>query len=52
MTLPHVSASQISTFGLCHRRWFFRYHRPDIVEPPDPALALGSAIHGALEAYY
>jgi hypothetical protein len=51
-TLPHVSASQIATFRMCPRKWFFRYYRPDIQEEPDPALELGTAVHGALEAHY
>lgn len=48
--MKHVSASQVSTFRRCKRRWHWEYvggHK----QPPTPSQALGTAIHSAMEHY-
>lgn len=46
----HVSPSQIESFSLCRRKWWFR-SIAGIEEPEKPSAALGTAIHAALEDY-
>ncbi|MGA1752129.1 MAG: RecB family exonuclease [Pontimonas sp.] len=48
--VPHVSASQISTFRECPRKWYF----DKVVKLPrtsTSATELGSRVHAVLEAY-
>lgn len=42
--LPLISASQISTFRECQRKWAWRYIAK-IVTPPHPSAALGTEVH-------
>jgi len=49
-----VSNSEIQTFKDCRRKWYFNYYRrlmPKRVKVSGP-LALGTRVHGALEAFY
>lgn len=48
--LPHVSASQITTFRDCPRKWYLD-KVVGLTRPSTPATALGSAVHAILEAY-
>jgi RecB family exonuclease len=48
--LPHVSASQITTFRDCPRKWYLD-KIVGLERPSTPATALGSAVHAVLEAY-
>lgn len=45
-----VSASQISTWNDCPRKWGLRYI-DGIKAPPHPAAALGTEVHAVLETY-
>ncbi len=47
--MEHLSYSSISTYLLCPRSWAFKY-RDCVPVATSPALALGSAFHGAIEA--
>lgn len=49
--LRHVSASQITDFKRCNRKWYFN----KVLRLPTPqteSQAIGTAIHGQLENYY
>ena len=48
--IPYVSASQITTFRDCARKWYFN-KIVGISTPSTPATELGSAVHEALENY-
>ena len=50
--ITHLSASQLKTFSLCPRKWYFEKHCPEIPKPP-PSLAmlLGSEVHKAIEHF-
>lgn len=48
--VPHVSASQITTFRDCPRKWYLD-KIVGLERPSTPATALGSAVHAVLEAY-
>lgn len=49
---PHVSASQISTFQRCPRRWYLaKVARIQVPSEASPHTARGSAVHYALEHY-
>ena len=48
--IPYVSASQITTFRDCARKWYFN-KVVGISTPSTPATELGSAVHEALENY-
>lgn len=50
-SLQHVSASQISLFSLCQRRWWFEKVAKEPV-PPSDAAELGGNIHGQMQTYY
>jgi hypothetical protein len=50
--LERVSWSQVESFGMCERRWYFRWHRPDIKEETSDALDLGTEIHSVIEKHY
>jgi len=45
-----LSASQLSTFGLCKRKWAWRYIAR-VQEPPNAAADLGGRVHSVLEAW-
>lgn len=50
MTWDHVSASQIETFELCTRKWYFK----SIMQLPTPdsaAAKLGKDVHASIERY-
>lgn len=47
-----LSASQISTWLGCHRKWAFRYVEHAPREFRSSALALGSAVHSALDWFH
>lgn len=49
--LNHVSASQITTFQRCNRRWYFSkvLNAP---EPEKPATALGERLHKQMEDWF
>lgn len=49
-SINHLSYSSISTYTTCGRSWFYRYVQRVLV-PTAPALAFGSAFHGAVEEY-
>lgn len=46
----HVSASQIETFALCERKWFFKSIM-GLPTPENPAAALGKEVHDSIERY-
>lgn len=49
-----VSNSEIQTFKECRRKWYLNYYRrlvPKTTKVSGP-LALGTRVHGALEAFY
>jgi CRISPR/Cas system-associated exonuclease Cas4 (RecB family) len=48
--LPHVSASQITTFRDCPRKWYLN-KIVGLASPGSSATELGSQVHAALEAY-
>jgi len=48
--IEYVSASQITTFRDCARKWYFN-KIVGLSTPSTPATELGSAVHEALEAY-
>lgn len=48
--LPHVSASQITTFRDCPRKWYLN-KIVGLVSPGSSATELGSQVHAALESY-
>ena len=45
-----LSASQISTYASCQRKWAWRYVA-GILEPSKPAAELGGRVHAILEAW-
>lgn len=47
---PMLSASQLSTYMDCPRKWGWRY-LAGIKEPPNPSAELGKRIHSVLEEY-
>lgn len=49
--LQHVSASQITGFKLCNRRWWFE-KVAKVPVPSTPALELGGDIHRQIEEWY
>lgn len=49
--LQHVSATQITGFKLCNRRWWFE-KVAKVPALPSPAAELGGHIHGQIEAWY
>jgi hypothetical protein len=51
MKVHRVSASQISTFRACQRKWAFDKVM-GIKAPTKPAAAFGSRVHTVLERYY
>jgi CRISPR/Cas system-associated exonuclease Cas4 (RecB family) len=48
--LRHISASQIKTFTSCQRRWWAE-KIAGWQAPPNGSFALGTAIHGQMEAF-
>ncbi len=48
--MKHVSASQITTFRDCPRKWYFE-KVAGLTRPGTSATELGSAVHSVLEAY-
>lgn len=48
--MKHVSASQITTFRDCPRKWYFE-KVAGLTRPGTSATDLGSAVHSVLEAY-
>lgn len=48
--VPHVSASQITTFRDCPRKWYLN-KVVGLQSPSSDATELGSQVHAALEAY-
>jgi|694.fasta_scaffold02225_16 hypothetical protein len=46
----HVSASQIETFSLCERKWFFKSIM-GLPTPENAAAALGKEVHDSIERY-
>lgn len=50
--MPSVSYSETSSYLLCHRKWFYGYHRSLQRVNVSDSLALGSAGHKVLEAFY
>lgn len=48
--VPHVSASQITTFRDCPRKWYLN-KIVGLASPSSSATELGSQVHAALEAY-
>lgn len=53
-TTRYISHSEIATFQDCPRKWWLAYHRGlrPLEEKPLGALAMGTRVHKALEAYY
>ena len=52
MSIPHLSASQLKTYSLCPRKWYFEKHCPEVPAPePSLAMLLGSEVHKAIELY-
>lgn len=49
--IKHVSASQISTFELCQRKWWYE-KIAGIKPPPSESTAVGESIHTQIEQYY
>ncbi len=49
--MSHYSASQIKTFRLCPRKWWFEKISNVEPAPPHPAAALGSRVHEMIELY-
>lgn len=49
--LTTVSASSITTFLLCPRKWYYRYVLGE-KGPQTPAMLHGTAVHADIEAYY
>ncbi len=50
MSLPLVSASQITGFRECARKWAWKYIAK-IEAPPHPSALLGTDVHAQLEGY-
>jgi RecB family exonuclease len=50
MKLPHVSASQVTLFERCPRKWFWRYVE-GIKFPPSAAMLRGTDIHTGIERW-
>lgn len=48
--IDHVSASAVSTWRDCPRKWGFRY-LDGVIVPPGPGAELGSEVHAVLEDY-
>ncbi|MFO0686920.1 MAG: PD-(D/E)XK nuclease family protein [Sandaracinus sp.] len=47
----HTSATQLSTYASCPRRYAYRYIEHRAAEQRAPGLALGTALHGAIGWY-
>jgi hypothetical protein len=50
--MPSVSYSETSSYLLCHRKWFYGYHRSLQRVNVSDSLALGSTGHKILETFY
>ena len=48
--MKHVSASQITTFRDCERKWYFE-KIVGLTRPSTGSTELGSAVHAVLEGY-
>lgn len=49
--IKHLSASQVKTFQMCQRKWFFEYPL-GIKSPPTKAQTFGVDVHTQLEEYW
>src|SRR5262249_32435136 len=49
---PNSSASQLTTYAVCGRRYFFRYILNAEPEFRSPALAFGSALHSTIDWWF
>ena len=49
---PHTSASQLTTYASCPRRYAYRYVEHREPEVRAPGVALGSAVHSAIEWWF
>lgn len=51
--LMHLSASQLTTWALCHRKWWFeKVACIPVPQELDGPLGLGLAVHGQMEGWY
>lgn len=50
--VQHLSASQITTWALCRRKWWLEKVAGLKGEKPTPPLELGLSIHGQMEDWY